>query len=132
MKVLDVKRLPNGNLKVDFEIGFKWRGRGNGRRIITPENERLDQNRNAFLLAVARGRRWQKMIDEKVVGSAVEIGAKVGLESSYVARIIRLGNMAPPIIEHVVKNGCPDGMSSNSGKYALPPLWSEQVKKFLK
>jgi len=132
MKPLKTERLKNGNLMVSVTVSLNGRGNGNGRRIITPDGMAADKSRNAFLTAVARGRRWQRLMDEGAVASIRDIGQRIGREPSYVARTIRLSNLAPEIIEHVIAHGCPVGLSSNSARKALPELWADQVKQLIK
>ena len=132
MKPLKTERIENGNLMVSVAVSLNWRGNGNGRRFITPDGTVADASRDAFLAAVARGRRWQHLMDEGAVTSIRDIGQRIGREPSYVARIIRLSNLAPEIIEHVVVHGCPVGLSANSARKALPELWADQVEQLMK
>lgn len=132
MKPLKTERIENGNLMVSVAVSLNWRGNGNGRRFITPDGTVVDASREAFLAAVARGRRWQRLMDEGAVTSIRDIGQRIGREPSYVARIIRLSNLAPEIIEHVVAHGCPVGLSANSARKALPELWADQIEQLMK
>ena len=62
MKTVTAELLPNGNLQVSVPLSLKQTG--GVTRIIVPGEEAADPGRHAFLLAVARGRRWQQLIDE--------------------------------------------------------------------
>jgi len=132
MSAIKTKRLENGNLLVSIPIKMNWRGNGNGRHIVTPDGGIADAGREAFLKAVARGRRWQRYLDEGAFPGIRELAQKIGREPSYVARIIRLANLAPEIIEKVINGECPSGLSVNLAKKAMPELWEDQVKQFMK
>ena len=126
MKTVTAELLPNGNLLVSVPLQVKQNG--NGTRIIAPEEEDTDRSRQAFLLAVARGRRWQQLIDEGKVESIKALATLVGRDASYVARITRLSLVAPEIIERVIDGECIDGLSVGLARRPIPVLWSEQVE----
>ncbi len=126
MKTVTAELLPNGNLLVS--VPLKVKQNGNGTRIIAPGEEDTDRGRRAFLLAVARGRRWQQLIDEGKVESIKALATLVGRDASYVARITRLSLVAPEIIERVIDGECIDGLSVGLARRPIPELWSEQVE----
>ena len=100
--------------------------RGGGTRIIVPGEEAADPGRHAFLLAVARGRRWQQFIDEGKVENIKALAAVIGRDFSYVARVIRLSMLAPEIIGRVINGECINGLSVALARKTIPDLWSEQ------
>ena len=107
-------------------------------KIITPylrlmlDEGDADRSRQAFLVAVARERKWQQALDSGTVQDARQIGAMIGRDSSYVNRIIRLSMLAPQIIERVIKGEMPVTLSANRARQALPELWSEQIHEFFR
>ncbi|MDD4539573.1 MAG: hypothetical protein PHT80_11210 [Lentisphaeria bacterium] len=124
MKTVTTDLLPNGNLQVSVPICLKQHG--NGKRVIVPGADAVDPSRQAFLLAVARGRRWQKLIDEGNVENVKALAAAIGRDISYVARIIRLAMLAPDIIAGAIAGEDFAGLSVNLARRAIPALWSEQ------
>ena len=100
MKTVTAELLPNGNLHVSVPLSVKQTG--GVTRIIVPGEESADPSRHAFLLAVARGRRWQQFIDAGKVENIKALAAVIGRDFSYVARIIRLSMLAPGIIGRVI------------------------------
>lgn len=124
MKTVTTDLLPNGNLQVSVPICLKQHG--NGKRVIVPGADAVDPSRQAFLLAVARGRRWQKLIDEGNVENVKALAAAIGRDISYVARIIRLAMLAPDIIAGAIAGEDFAGLSVNLARRAIPDLWSEQ------
>jgi hypothetical protein len=124
MKTVTTDLLPNGNLQVSVPICLKQHG--NGKRVIVPGADAVDPSRQAFLLAVARGCRWQKLIDEGNVENVKALAAAIGRDISYVARIIRLTMLAPDIIAGAIAGEDSAGLSVNLARRAIPDLWSEQ------
>ena len=130
MKTVTTELLPNGNLHVSVPLSVKQRG--NGKQIIVPGEDAADPGRQAFLLAVARGRRWQQLIDEGRVDNIKTLAAAIGRDISYVARIIRLSMLAPEIIGRVIDGGYFTGMSVDLARRSIPDLWSEQIEQLIK
>ena len=124
MKTVTTDLLPNGNLQVSVPICLKQHG--NGKRVIVPGADAVDPSRQAFLLAVARGRRWQKLIDEGNVENVKALAAAIGRDISYVARIIRLAMLAPDIIAGAIAGEDFAGLSVDLARRAIPDLWSDQ------
>ena len=124
MKTVTAELLPNGNLQVSVPLSVKQRG--GGKQIIVPGEEAADPGRQAFLLAVARGRRWQQLIDAGKVENIKALAALIGRDFSYVARIIRLSMLAPEIIGRVIDGECINGLSVALARRTIPDLWSEQ------
>ena len=124
MKTVTAELLPNGNLQVSVPLSVKQRG--GGKQIIVPGEEAADPGRQAFLLAVARGRRWQQVIDEGKVENIKALAALIGRDFSYVARIIRLSMLAPEIIAGAIAGEDFAGLSVDLARRAIPDLWSDQ------
>ena len=124
MKTVTTDLLPNGNLQVSVPICLKQHG--NGKKVIVPGADSADPSRQAFLLAVARGRRWQKLIDEGKGENVKALAAAIGRDISYVARIIRLSVLAPDIIAGAIAGEDFAGLSVDLARRAIPDLWSDQ------
>ena len=130
MNPVRTERLPNGNIKVIIPVVF--RQTATGRRIDAADEPPAESdNRQAMLLAIARGRRWQRLIDDGEVGSAKEIAERIGRDVSYVARIIRMADLAPSIVHSIIAGDCPDRHSLDMLKNCLPIDWEEQRRMFI-
>ena len=129
MNPVRTERLPNGNIKVVIPVVF--RQTATGRRIDAADEPQELSNRQALLLALARGRRWQRLIDDGEVGSAKEIAERIGRDVSYVARIIRMADLAPSIVHSIIAGDCPDRLSLDMLKNCLPIDWEEQRRMFI-
>lgn len=130
MRTTETSILPNGNLLVTIPIDL--RDRGNSKLIVTPDGEQSGNSRNSFLMAVARGFRWQKAMDTGAIKSIAELASLVGRDKSYVSRIIRLADLAPEVIERVIKDGLPPGLTISRTRKSIPNLWEEQMKEFFR
>jgi ParB-like chromosome segregation protein Spo0J len=54
-----------------------------------------------------------------------ELAADLGLDNSYVARLLRLTLLAPDIVEAILDGIEPDGLSLEK-LYRAPLMWEEQ------
>lgn len=129
MSQIGTERLENGNIRVVIPIVI--RQTAGGKRIDAADEPQELSNRQALLLALARGRRWQKLIDDNEVGSAKDIAERIGRDVSYVARIIRMADLAPSIVHSIIAGDCPDRLSLDMLKNCLPIDWEEQRRMFI-
>ena len=113
--------LENGNLEVTIPITL--RSRQGRKQIITPDGA---ESSRSLLAALARGRRWQRLIDEGRFANITELATSIGKDPSQIARAIRLTRLLPAIIHSVVIGGIPDGISLAKLRGDLPVKWSEQ------
>ena len=122
--------LENGNLKVTVPIDLRVRNGGKSLAVEGEETE--DTGRKAFLLAVARGRAWQRLVDEGRVRDIHALAKAVGRDHSYVSRIMRLATLAPAIVERAIASKeLPPGLNTSLARKSIPLLWKEQLREFL-
>ena len=126
MSQIRTKRLENGNIRVVIPIVVRQTAAG--KRIDAADEPQELSNRQALLLALARGRRWQRLIDDNEVGSAKDIAERIGRDVSYVARIIRMADLAPSIVHSIIAGDCPDRLSLSFLCDMTATDWSEQEK----
>ena len=127
MDTITTRILENGNLEITIPIALRsLRGR---KRVVAPDAEA--DGHDAILTALARGLRWQRLIDDNEVGSAKDIAERIGRDVSYVARIIRLADLAPSIVHSIIAGDCPDRLSLDMLKNCLPIDWEEQRRMFI-
>ena len=122
--------LENGNLKVTVPIDLRVRNGGKSLAVDGEASE--DAGRKAFLLAVARGRAWQRLVDEGRVRDIHALAKAVGRDHSYVSRIMRLPTLAPAIVERAIASKeLPPGLNTSLARKSIPLLWKEQLREFL-
>lgn len=124
--------LPDGNLHIHIPM-FVHRARGR-KHIIMPnssDEENLFLKHSAIIQGLARAHAWLKMLETGQVASITELSSKLDVDMAYVVRILRLGNLAPFIVETLLRGDEPDGMSLNDLKKVFPGDWEEQKDLFL-
>ena len=112
---------------ISIPIQFKRRS---GRReiILPPETPGTEASTNqTFLLTLARAFRWKDLLESGRYSSVKALAAAVGLERSYVAKLLNLTLLAPDIVEAAVAGAEPDGLSISSLRQGVPVRWEEQV-----
>lgn len=117
----------DGNLVI--KIPMALRTLGGRRRIITPgaaDKPPRMQSDNAVLTAFARAQHWQTLIDSGEFDGAAEIAKKLGVDQTYVSRMIRLTQISPKIVRLFLTGQAPNGLSLTKLIQPLPSDWTEQ------
>ncbi len=74
---------------------------------------------------------WQRLIDEGIVRSGVEIARQEGLDQATVNECMRLTLLDPKIIDSILQGTHPKEVNLHwFTKHTIPSLWSEQHAKF--
>lgn len=116
MDTVTTRILENGNLEITIPIALRsLRGR---KRVIAPDEETSGQD--VIPTALARGQRWQKLIDEGHFANIKELARFIGKDPSQIARAIRLTRLSPAIVHRIVINDIPDGLPSGSSAATCP------------
>lgn len=96
-----------GPLRIDIPMRLR---RHNGRKeVIVPEHAgaRRDAIRlepqQALVIALARAHVWQRALDTGRFRNIEHIARELGLDSSYVGRILRLALLPPGVQEAILK-----------------------------
>ena len=83
-----------------------------------------------ILRAIARAKRWQKLLDDGVFKTTSEIAEVLQTDQSYVARTIRLAYLAPRIVRLFLEDKAPPRLSLAKMMKAFPEDWNEQYIHF--
>ena len=120
-----VERLENGNLRVT--VAFCFRNRNNNRKIVVDGEEDISASTSdTLMLAIARGRRWQRYIDEGRFRNGTELAHAIGREPGKVAWTMLLAMLAPDIIHRILSGDIPQNLTLEKLRAPLPDLWEEQ------
>ena len=120
-----IERLENGNLRVT--VGFCFRNRSNNRKIVSGDGEDVQMaTSDSMMVAIARGRRWQRYIDEGRFKNGTELAHAIGREPGKVAWTMRLAMLAPDIIHRILSGDIPQNLTLEKLRAPLPDLWEEQ------
>ena len=112
--------------------------RRGGRSVVElPENAAQAINNLAklpdtkLIEGLSRAFYWQRLIDEGVVRSGVEIARQEGLAQATVHECMRLSLLDPKILDSILQGTHPKGLNLHwFTKHPIPVLWNEQHEKF--
>jgi len=112
------------------QVPLTIKRRSGRKEIITPagtEGASPDQARTNHSLAVTIGRahRWQGLLESGRYTTIGELARDVGVDNSYLARLLRLTLLAPDIVEAILHGAEPDGLSLEKLCH-VPVEWEEQ------
>ncbi|MBP5542907.1 MAG: hypothetical protein ILM98_02435 [Kiritimatiellae bacterium] len=125
-----VERLENGNLRVT--VAFCFRNRNNNRKIVVDGEEDIPASTSdTMMIAIARGRRWQRYIDEGRFRNGTELAHAIGREPGKVAWTMRLAMLAPDIIHRILEGNIPHSLTLERLRVPIPDLWEEQHRMLL-
>ena len=105
--------------------------RGGRKRIVAPDGSELapsskPQPEGTLVKALARAWRWQKLLDAGAYSSVSEIGEAEGIDKGYVSRILRLGLLAPSIVEEILEGRSEQQLILERLERPLPACWHQQ------
>ena len=123
--------LEKDNESVSVRIPMKMKRRGGRKLVIVPDGlpdaaPRTDCN-IPLALAVARAHHWHQLFLSGRYATATELARKLGLDRSYVTRMMRLALLAPDIVDAIMDGREPDGLTFK--KLTAKPLpidWNAQ------
>lgn len=124
-----IDELSNGNVLMSVGFCLK-RQRGRTKIIVDGELVSEDGRDLTILRAIARARRWQKLLDDGVFKTTSEIAEVLQTDQSYVARTIRLAYLAPRIVRLFLEDKAPPRLSLAKMMKAFPEDWNEQYMHF--
>ena len=111
-------------------VPLRIKRRRGRREIIAPPGtgeattDQASTNRGLAVM-IARAHRWRELLESGRYATVRALAHDLGVDNSYVARILRLTLLAPDIIEAVLAGTEPDGLSLEK-LYRAPVAWEEQ------
>jgi hypothetical protein len=104
-----------------------------GRKMVfTPdtldgENEGMPETvQTAIVQSLARAFSWADILESGEIKSISELARDLDVDSSYVARTLKLTTLAPDIVEAIINGEEPSGLSLSKLVKTFPLDWSEQ------
>lgn len=115
-------------------IPMKLKRRGGRKEIIVPEGLEnagppTAPAQEPLVRAVARAFAWQEMLESEHYASVTALAEALGVDRSYVRRILSLACLAPDIVEAIARGDEPGGLSLEKMAKQLPMLWAEQRER---
>lgn len=115
-------------------VPFKLKRRAGRKLIIMPDGApaptqpvRADET---LLKALARARRWNRLLESGRYTSIKAIAETEKINHSYVTRILRLTLLAPDIVDAILKGRQPKGLDLATLMNDFPPEWDRQRELF--
>ena len=112
-------------------IPMRMKRHGSRKRIVVP-GEEMDGTwpaaaaQEPLVVALARGHHWRDLIESGKYGGVSQLANALGVDRSYVGRMIRLTLFAPDIIETIIRGREPSGLSLARLVREGPVRWDEQ------
>jgi hypothetical protein len=112
------------------QVPLRIKRRSGHKEIIAPDSDEdgrplRSRTNEPLALMIARAHRWQALLESGRYASIRELALDVGVDNSYMARVLRLTLLAPDIIESILNGTEPDGLSLDK-LYRAPTEWEEQ------
>ncbi len=123
-----IEELENGNIRITVPLIF--RTMANRRKIVVPDSE--PNSSDPFIVAIARGRRWQALIDEGRFPNVRELAKSIGRDAGNVAGVIRLSMLAPAVIHKIISGDYPSRLSLEPLRGPIPEVWDDQFEYLFK
>ncbi len=125
-----IKLSDSGNLHIHIPMFIR---RMSGRKMVfTPdtldgENEGMPETvQTAIVQSLARAFSWADILESGEIKSISELARDLDVDSSYVARTLKLTTLAPDIVEAIINGEEPSGLSLSKLVKTFPLDWSEQ------
>ena len=104
--------------------------RRTGRNIIVmPDDQTAERGRQAnepLVEAVAKAHRWQEQLESGKYADITDLAAALGLDRSYVSRMLGLTSLAPDIVQAILAGNEPSGLSLTRLHKGVAERWDEQ------
>ncbi len=113
-----------------ISLPIQFKRRAGRREIILPAEGKTAASavpNHVFLLTLARAFRWKDLLETGKFPSVKALAAAVGLERSYVGKLLNLTLLSPKIVEALVAGDEPDGLAVGSLRQGVPVRWEEQA-----
>ena len=112
-----------------IDIPMTFRRRGKRKEIVLPPGAATAASPrppSPLAIAITRALAWREMIESGEVESISDLARRLKLDSSFVARTIRLASLAPDIVGAILDGQEPDGLSLGCLRKEVPLLWEDQ------
>lgn len=98
-----------------------------GRDVVAARAPRID---SSMIRAVVRGHELLELMDADPDLTTVKLGKEQKLDASYVAKYVRITQLAPDIIDAILNGRQPKTLSMSQLLRPFPDLWHEQRAHF--
>jgi len=114
-----------------LELPYKTVSSKGSIRIVPANSSTASFGPDASLItALAKGYAWREQLLSGQVRMITEIARREGLTDRYVNRVLRLGFLAPDIMEAILDGKQPAKLTMETFRKTIPLDWAEQRKLF--
>jgi len=124
---------PSATVSITHELPIQLRRRGIEQRLLIPGAVPAARIDRALLKAVARAHCWLEDLTYGRVASMAAIASREGVGKHYVSRLIRLGLLAPEVVELIAQGRQAPELTAQSlltGKREVALSWQAQKQTF--
>jgi hypothetical protein len=117
---------------VTVHIPLTFRRRGGRKRVVLPDGScapavQRPQVDSTLVKALARAHRWQRMLESGGYASVAELAQAERINSSYLARVLRLTLLSPEIVQSILDGRHdPERIRMDTLMKPFSALWGEQ------
>jgi hypothetical protein len=120
---------------VEVFVPLAFRRIGDRKRVIAPAAPEQPacsarQLNMPIIRALARARRWQRLLEDGTYVNILELSKKEKINKSYVSRTLRLMLLAPDIIEAILDGRQPPMLLLDDLERGFPVEWELQRRMF--
>jgi hypothetical protein len=124
-------RLSTDGKTIVYNIPMRFHRRGGRRMIMLPEHEAARKNSEGpsddpMVNALSKAYKWKLMLDAGEAPTVRQLAEMEKVDQSFMARILRLNNLAPDIIESILDGKTPDTLNLEAMRGTIPLAWQEQ------
>lgn len=120
--------------EIVIHVPVRFTRRGGRRLIFTPDSAPLHcvdpEHDDTIIKALLRAHRWNRMLENGKASSITQLAHQERINSSYLARVLRLTLLAPDITSAILDGRQPKGLRLIDILKPFPMLWDEQKKWF--
>lgn len=121
---MEIRKLENGNLLITIPMVLVTCGKR--KQIVSPESDNVEVA--PLVTNIARAFHWQKLIDSGQFQNIKELAAEIGVDSTCVAKTVRLALLSPQIIHKIITGELRP--SVDACRESFPESWEEQEAFF--
>jgi DNA invertase Pin-like site-specific DNA recombinase len=100
------------------------------KEIVVPGEPTPRRVNHGLILAIARAKRWMQGLCDGRYQDTAEIASRFKLNDAHVRRLLRLGYLAPDIIEAIVEGRQPRALTVRRLLHGIPCAWADQRRAF--
>lgn len=117
---------------ITIQVPFLVVKRGGRKEMHLPDGATTARKPDSTLVkALARAFRWKRMLDSGEFTTIAELAEREGIAAPYLARTMRLAQLAPDLIEVILDGRQPRDLTLQALRGQIPEDWSKQVETLL-